>query len=474
MVDEESYLPVAVPHDRDAADAEREKASKASFVWIGLAMVVLVVVIIASVVGGLCGSGLCQGGGDGGSQNQTTAPSHRQVQYPQFQEQLQSVFGNGYMSDEDDEHWILAKQALDWIVLEDPSQLEPDDPQMVQRYILALFYMATSQNGPWTDCSPPPKDRPEAMECSYYFDLPGDTNQKRIALRWLSNSSECWWGGIQCSDGIVTELAIGAVLYANVDLASSFVFLFVCILYLTPASIFFFSADNKIEGTLPTEVAMLTHLATLWIAYNKVTILRDTGDAAADLTLSLPTSLTSLMVTRNQFSGTIPTELFGPALRLNRIWLIENLFTGPIPTEIGLFQGFELDLGFNSLSGTLPSEMFTNPNIKWLSIGMNKVRRIPPACVWFVPGRWWHPCLIFSPFLSFPHEIVPRHGDCSAFLALFHLKLALQQASGILLWVQMACQEPFQQSWDCCPIWNSSPCQRRASMERSLRNSILV
>ena len=66
---------------------------------------------------------------------------------------------------------------------------------------------------------------------------------------------------------------------------------------------------NSLSGTLPTELALLTHLGALSLSYNLL-------------------------------SGTLPTEL-ALMTNLSTTWLGSNRFSGEIPTEIALLPRLE-------------------------------------------------------------------------------------------------------------------------------------
>ena len=68
-----------------------------------------------------------------------------------IKEEIVEVFGVEDFSDPNSIH----SQALNWIVNEDPMESEPDADNLVQRFIMAYFYFATSQVGPWLSCNPP-------------------------------------------------------------------------------------------------------------------------------------------------------------------------------------------------------------------------------------------------------------------------------------------------------------------------------
>ena len=67
-------------------------------------------------------------------------------------------------------------EAICWLIYDDIKQLKATDPFLIQRYVLALFYLSTNGNN-W-----------------------------RSTFGFMTASNECDWGGITCVDGYVTEL----------------------------------------------------------------------------------------------------------------------------------------------------------------------------------------------------------------------------------------------------------------------------
>ena len=82
--------------------------------------------------------------------------------------------------------------------------------------------------------------------------------------------------------------------------------------------------NNQVTGTLPTELGLLTSLA-------------------------------SLSITNTTLVGTIPTEM-GNLEGLRRLWLYENQLNGPIPAELDALDQLQvLELHHNQLEGAMPS-----------------------------------------------------------------------------------------------------------------------
>jgi hypothetical protein len=84
------------------------------------------------------------------------------------------------------------KNALDFIINNDDSIPCPEDPNLVQRYVLSALYYATNgdswllcSNNTQSDCPPP-------------------------SARWLSKESECSWFGSKCPKGdFINEIELG-------------------------------------------------------------------------------------------------------------------------------------------------------------------------------------------------------------------------------------------------------------------------
>ena len=89
--------------------------------------------------------------------------------------------------------------------------------------------------------------------------------------------------------------------------------------------------DNTVKGTIPTEVGLLTHMA-------------------------------SFSITNSTLSGTIPSEI-GQLSGLRRLWLFDNDLEGTIPSSLVNNDILEvLELQGNDLNGEIPLGVCTNFN----------------------------------------------------------------------------------------------------------------
>ncbi|CAB9505207.1 leucine Rich Repeat [Seminavis robusta] len=226
------------------------------------------------------------------------------------------------------------QKAFDWIVNQDPMQLTYDAPNLVQRFLLVLFYFQTTRHKPWRECNPTATGQESSSVTSNFCYEPdrfsGEITSTIWGERWLSASHECQWAGVTCETQLSTEKTV-------LRLGISW---------------------NGLNGHLPWEIAHLSQMTRLVLEHNA-------------LTGALPPSLFSnqavpvlemLGLSWNEFTGTIPLRWFdnlhGGTAKLSTIWISSNRLTGKIPSEMGLLPLKELRLGKTALTGSLPMEIF--------------------------------------------------------------------------------------------------------------------
>ena len=118
--------------------------------------------------------------------------------------------------------------AANWIINEDQQQLTLHSENLLQRYLLALLYFHTTNNGQdsWLSCNPPgelgrnengdPIDdtvEEDPNKCVHFEATPKQSRpgnfdcyeilERDIQTRWLSNTFECDWNGVICQGGEV-------------------------------------------------------------------------------------------------------------------------------------------------------------------------------------------------------------------------------------------------------------------------------
>ena len=251
--------------------------------------------------------------------------------------------------------------ALQWLLEEDPMQLDEFSDHLIQRYIMILFYFQTAHDGAWVSCNPP-EHRNVSAECNFMDAERNPDNslsyypRNETSIRWLSGRHECEWAQVEC----LNREVIGLDVYAQ-----------------------------NLTGTLPEELSLLTRLVTLSLSLNQFTgkipsiYGRLSSLAILELIDNLLTGTIPLKLWRhsgllqfnpsyNMLTGTIPTEI-GLMSSLHSLFLFQTRMTGSIPTEIGNLDWSlrTLALYDNRLTGTIPSELFRLTLLEELNLSGN-------------------------------------------------------------------------------------------------------
>ena len=226
------------------------------------------------------------------------------------------------------------RMALDWILHDDASQLESDDPDLIQRYVLALLAFAFDSIS-WLDCG----DHRVVTnvttvdygveDCDVQDGGTGQMIEKKV---WLGGSDECEWYGVICSeDGVVRGLELSEFLY--------FVYIFPC----RPRR----RRRRRRRRSLRWGIIHNTHIISLG-----------------------PCLLPLKRTVGNGLIGDIPPEI--SQLRfLQYLALNGNCLYGTIPPEFGSMSNLlSLELHGNGLSGELPMEMFDANKLQLLNVAL--------------------------------------------------------------------------------------------------------
>ncbi|CAB9522622.1 Leucine Rich Repeat [Seminavis robusta] len=126
--------------------------------------------------------------------------------------------------------------------------------------------------------------------------------------------------------------------------------------------------DNSLQGTLPEELALLSHLNIVQLQNNHLNgILPSRFWSSWD-------HLVFLNLYNNSLSGTIPPDVkhLAKAKRLNTLSLRSNDFSGSLPSEIGLLHVQFLSLSRNRFWGPIPTEIGQLSNAKDLYLYNNQ------------------------------------------------------------------------------------------------------
>ena len=238
-------------------------------------------------------------------------------------------------------------KALDWITWKDHLQVcHQLATQVIQRYCTAVFYYATIGDE-WSTCA----HNSDTSTC-----LSGDP--------FLSESSECEWGGVSCEGGIVTEIAfeknnLGGFLPPELFALTSLKVLSLergSISGPIPSSIGLLSNleildldYNAISGPIPPEISQLTKLKLLDLNDNDIT---GSLDALSGLS-----NIQFLQIHATKIGGTVPVA-FGNLKRLMALTLQQTFVFGQMPETVCRLRdvyGGNLKHLESNCAGTFPS-----------------------------------------------------------------------------------------------------------------------
>jgi hypothetical protein len=183
--DEGMFLASAVEYDPDSKPPIYK--NRRFRLYVGLIGVIFLGLIFGLVFGSIVGDD------KGKTVGATSAPTTYRESLG-IQKIIELELQSDKLYDQSTHHY----RALQWILYEDPKALEPEDPTLFQRYILALFYFQTSEESPWNYCGPPDLDEEEDPDICF---LGGYSAYASTASnRWLSEVDECRWAGITCNN----------------------------------------------------------------------------------------------------------------------------------------------------------------------------------------------------------------------------------------------------------------------------------
>ena len=222
---------------------------------------------------------------------------------------------------------------------------------------------------------PTPSEASVAFDCQSARKIPSRECQALVALYesthgaswkenpgWLESDKPCYWYGVTCEAGHVTELVL---------------------------------FDNGVSGTLPVEIRDLTNLRVIRMMKNQLigSISPELGGFSNLMELDLglngfsgeiPPQLGSLKnliwlnLSGNELSGAIPAEL-GDLEQLKQLNLASNRLSGSIPGALGKLKNLDgLDLSHNQLSGSIPAELVNLPHAYWLDLSYNQLSGAVP------------------------------------------------------------------------------------------------
>jgi len=221
----------------------------------------------------------------------------------------------------------------------------------------------------------------EAKILSLVYKKIGGSNILKTDGRWLSNEPVCRWYGVVCGHrgqhkaGMKgrnptppPDDAVTAIQLNNLDLDGTLPTEFAMMEHLSQLIL----RNNKIRGTIPPELAYASRLCVLDISNNRLT-----GSVPA--LLSTKTRfMYQIHLNRNQLKGPLPRNMRA----WKKLWLMDvsqNGFSGTIPRQLAQMEDLAiLSMGDNLFSGTLPLSLFEVTTLQMLDLGTNLLEGTVP------------------------------------------------------------------------------------------------
>lgn len=241
-------------------------------------------------------------------------------------------------------------RAATWVADEDLVRAKEggsvkDDVQLLQRYVLAVFYFSTGGDN-WEECS-------RVLTCN-------------VGFSWLEGTqNECLWHGVRCNtDKRVTKILIGNQAPLGNNLIGTLPKELADLVDVTSLVLI----EGEIGGTIPSEFGTWSKLNAIFIQAHKLT-----GTIPVEL-IADGQNIGMLAFGNNLLTGSIPPNLASlPLLRDLQLW--GNQFTGTIPPELGTLTSTmrNLELHINKLQGTVPESIYNLVLLSQLSLDNNQL-----------------------------------------------------------------------------------------------------
>lgn len=219
-------------------------------------------------------------------------------------------------------------QALEWITFKDqmsPPLCPGDEPEALQRYIMAAFYFATGGDN-WKECIAPADSSPAAIadanqNCSIEATKYPMGDRKYGTDAWLTPTSICDWAGLVCHSDDERKGTLDQIDFE----------------------------DNNLSGTLIDEIGLLKNLRFLILEQGSIE--GEIPDSIGNLQLLI------VDLDFNRLTGQIPPSLYNVKTLL-QLDLNDNQMTGQLRADVENWQAMTyLQLNSNKFTGTIPPEL---------------------------------------------------------------------------------------------------------------------
>ena len=267
----------------------------------------------------------------------------------------------------DPKHFLASRspqaRALRWIAYSDQARLAHDDPMILQRFSLAVFFYnsfafyerSTGKQKPIETAD----DQFEGVPVAGWY----------VQENWLSKKGFCSWYGVQCEmrtvDGIdMRTYDDNAPIYA-LNLTSNYVwgsfpFEIKALNSIERLDL----SKNRLSGNFPSVVRHLPKLKYIHLTKNRMQ-----GELPPEI--GFLQSTVELILSKNKFSGSVPTEI-NRLSNLRVMDLSENLLNNQFPSIRSLSNLKTLHLESNGFTGTVPFSLAQLIEVREIYIEKNK------------------------------------------------------------------------------------------------------
>jgi len=300
-------------------------------------VITFIIVLAVGITGGLLHSPVAPSKLESNNLPFTSSPSMMISAAPSFDtrtknitEKLFSLSGDAILYTESPQN-----KALTWILYENGMNLSHESPNLVQRYVMMVFYYSMGGEK-WTNSG-----------------------------GYGSGRDECGWYGIYCFPSL---LKVRQVHIDNNNLAGMIP---KEIGYLNKLEVLILQS-NRISENIPSSIGMLPRLKSLVLNENYLS-----GVIPEEITNCRMLEL--LLLRANRLSGTIPSFL-GDLHYIQEIVLTDNKLTGTIPSTLSYLQYLStISFKMNTLSGTIPSELGMCQSLQDLHLTHNDLEGSIPS-----------------------------------------------------------------------------------------------
>ncbi|KAI8941493.1 hypothetical protein NX059_002710 [Plenodomus lindquistii] len=189
-----------------------------------------------------------------------------------------------------------------------------------------------------------------------------------ITANWTTAGTDlCAWSGVVCDDKHTTVIGLNF----NQDKLTGSSLSLTDLIDKLPTLTFFHANSNNFAGTIPS-LRNLNNLLELDVSNN-------TLSGAFPTAIFTAPNLEFIDLRFNQFTSSLPAEIFTSFPNADVLFLNNNAFTGSLPSEISSYPGRYLSLANNKFYGPIPSSITQMKNLNEILLLGNELTGSLPS-----------------------------------------------------------------------------------------------